>query len=313
MEYFVFLKNPFAKSEVVRQLSGPLPSWSIYPFSWMTQFSPSPLIGNPLGLLPSAPVGGGLGVRKPPRFENANVALHDKSSRGGALIDYYDFGAGEVLVCDRRTKYSYWQWKTPATQEGITQQDLVDAAKDLGIEPEVMMAIARQESHGGGFFKDGQPKILFERHKMYAHLKEDKFDVKALAKANPDIVNPSQGGYGKESVQYDKLTRARALDESAALQSASWGRFQVMGENYRDLYKTPQEMETAMRASEKQQLAFFVAFLRKKGGGKLVQALKDHKWETVAMYYNGKYWKKINPNYATNIQKYYEEFKKKPQ
>lgn len=313
MEYFVFLKNPFAKSEVVLQLSSQLSSWSIYPFSWVTQFQSSWLTNNPFSLLQGVKGGSGFGVRKPPRFENANVALYEKSGRGGALIDYYDFGDGQVLVCDRRTKFSYWQWKSPTTHEGITQQDLVDAAKDLGIEPEVMMAIARQESHGGGFFKDGQPKILFERHKMYSHLKEDGLDAKALAKANPDIVNPKQGGYGKSSIQYDKLTRARALDESAALQSASWGRFQIMGENYRDLYKTPQEMETAMRASEKQQLAFFVAFLRKKGGGKLVQALKDRKWETVAMYYNGKYWKKINPNYAANIQKYYEEFKKKPQ
>jgi hypothetical protein len=312
MEYFVFLKNPFAKSEVVRQLASQLSSWSIYPFSWVAQFPVSPLITKPFSLTQAWKGTGGFGPRKPPRFENADVALYDKSGRGGTQIDYYDFGAGQVLVADRRTKFSYWQWKAPATKEGITQQDLVDAAKDLGLEPEVMMAIARQESHGGGFFKDGQPKILFERHKMYAHLKKEGHDAAALAKANPDIVDPKQGGYGKESIQYDKLKRARALDEEAALQSASWGRFQIMGENYRDLYKTPQEMETAMRASEKQQLAFFVAFLRKKGGGKLIQALKDHKWETVAFYYNGKYWKKINPNYATNIQKYYEEFKKKP-
>lgn len=312
MEYFVFLKNPFAKAEVVSQLASEHSSWSIYPFSWATHFSTSLLTVNPFSLMQGVTGSSGFGVRKPPRFENFNVVLYDKSGRGGALVDYYDFGAGQVLVCDRRTKFSYWQWAAPTTHEGITQQDLVDAAKDLGIEAEVMMAIARQESHGGGFFKDGQPKILFERHKMYSHLKADGLDAKALAVANPDIVNAKQGGYGKSSTQYDKLTRARALDESAALQSASWGRFQIMGENYRDLYKTPQEMEKAMRASEKQQLAFFVAFLRKKGGGKLVQALKDHKWETVAMYYNGKYWKKINPNYATNIQKYYEEFKKKP-
>lgn len=312
MEYFVFLKNPFARTEVVRQLASEHSAWSIYPFSLVTTFSQSLFTSNPFVVLPGTSGPSGFGPRKPPRFENANVALYEKSGRGGTLIDYYDFGAGQTLVCDRRTKFSYWQWPAPTAHEGITQQDLVDAAKELGIEPEVMMAIARQESHGGGFFKDGQPKILFERHKMYSHLKEDGFDAKALAKANPDIVNPKQGGYGKSSVQYDKLARARALDESAALQSASWGRFQVMGENYRDLYKTPQDMEKAMRASEKQQLEFFVAYLRKRAGGKLIKALNDHKWETVAMYYNGKYWKKINPHYATNIQKYYEEFKKKP-
>jgi hypothetical protein len=310
MEYFVLLKNPFAKDEVVRQLTSSHAFACLQPFDWRAELAPTPF-GNSFGLLAAAPAFTGFAPRALARLENANVAVYEKSGKGGKDVDYFDF-TGQTLVHDRRLNFSYWQWPEPAAGEGITQQDLIDAAKDLGIEPEVMMAIARQESHGGGFFKDGKPKILFERHKMYTHLKAEGHDPVALAKKHPDIVNPKQGGYGKESIQYDKLERARALDEEAALMSASWGRFQIMGENYRDLYRTPQDMEKAMRASEKQQLAFFVAFLRKKAGGKLLKALKNREWETVAFYYNGKYWKKINPHYASNIQKYYEEFKKKP-
>ncbi|GGF26725.1 N-acetylmuramidase family protein [Hymenobacter cavernae] len=312
MEYNVVLKSPFAKAAVIQQLTstygfGGLTRWGGWPTYSLASPSVSSLAFS--GLKPT----GNFSVQAQPVFENQDFVLFSKSSKGGQDVDYFDIDK-QHLVYVRSVNFFYWEWPstTGAPNKGITQEDLVQAAKDLGLEVEVMMAIARQESHGGGFFADGRPKILFERHKMYQHLRAEGHDPVALAKKYPDIVNKAQGGYGKESVQYDKLERARKLDEEAALESASWGRFQIMGENYKNLYATPQEMEKAMRESEKQQLAFFVAFLRKKAGGKLITALKNHQWETVALYYNGKFWKKINPQYANNLQKYYAEYKKKP-
>lgn len=310
MEYTVILKKHFARAEVVRQLSSGNLSWGAHPLSCGPAFTPNAPFAAPFGLLQGLTGSGGFGSSGAPRLENNDVALYNKSERGGKQLDYYDFGAGQVLVYDRRIKYAYWQKPVTATREGLTQQDYVDAAKELGVEPEAIMAIAQQESHGGGFFQDGQPKILFERHKMFLYLKKERKDIDTLAnKVNADIVNPKSGGYNTAK-QYDKLARARTIDENAALQSASWGRFQVMGENYRYLYKTPQEMEKAMRTSEKQQLMFFIAFLRKKAGGKLVKALKSHTWEKVASYYNGSKWREKNPQYAHNLQKFYEKFKR---
>lgn len=309
MEYFVFLKNPFALNMVVTQLR--TGSWlQNSSYNWNFAFAPTAFAGIPFKLS-WAPNGPGPSPYIRPRFEDANIRLYDWSAKGGTFIDYFVIG-DRTLVCYPILQLAYWQWPKPAPVGKITQQDLVDTAKQLGIEPEVMMAIARQESHGGGFFKNGQPKILFERHRMYALLKQEGFDAKALEKQYPNLVNHVQGGYGPSSTQHARLEKARAIDERAALQSASWGRFQVMGENYRDSYTTPQEMEKAMRASEKQQLDFFASFLRHKAGGKLIKALNAHQWETVAMLYNGSHWRKINPNYATNIAKYYREFKQHP-
>ena len=309
MEYSVVLKNPFARAEIVSLVASGIPFLGSYPLNFGMAFSPV-LPGNSFGALSGILGIGGFGPRRAPRFENANAAVYDKSARGGNKLDYYDFGAGRVLVYDHSIRHAYWQPPIQTAQDGLTPQDYADAARDLGIEPEVIQAFAKQESPRGAFQQDGQPTILFERHKMYRHLKDDGLDVKALAKDYADIVNTKPGGYGKYAAQYGKLTRARALDESAALQSASWGRFQIMGENYGLLYKTPQEMEKAMRSSEKQQLAFFVAFVRKNNNGRLLQALKDHQWEQAVTYYNGANWRKANPQYANNIRKYYEEFKK---
>lgn len=38
--------------------------------------------------------------------------------------------------------------------------------------------------------------------------------------------------------------------------------------------------------------------------------MKNKNWELIASKYNGSAWKNYNPDYATNIKKYYNEFKK---
>ena len=309
MEYLVVLKKPFARAEVVSLVASGIPFLGSYPLGFGMAFLPG-TPGSSFGALLAQAGGQGFGPRQAPRFENANAALYEKSARGGKEVDYYDFGAGRVLVYDHRIRYAYWQPPIQTAQAALTPQDYAEAARDLGIEPEIIQAFAEQESPRGAFQQDGQPTILFERHKMYRHLKKDGLDAQALTRDYPEIVNTKSGGYGKYAAQYDKLNRARALDESAALQSASWGRFQIMGENYRLLYKTPQDMEKAMRLSEKEQLAFFVAFVRKSNNGRLLRALKNHQWERAVTYYNGANWRTINPQYANNIRKFYEKYKR---
>jgi len=41
----------------------------------------------------------------------------------------------------------------------------------------------------------------------------------------------------------------------------------------------------------------------------LITALKNHDWETVASLYNGPKWQEQNPNYASNLEKYYNSYK----
>src|SRR5690606_3307933 len=116
----------------------------------------------------------------------------------------------------------------------IQECDYVTAANLLGCEVAAVKAVAEVESAGGGFQSDGQPKILFERH-YFHRLTNGKY-----SKTHPDISNPSAGGYG--SNQHGRLAKAAKLDREAALQSASWGKFQIMGSHWKSLgYTSLQE------------------------------------------------------------------------
>ena len=307
MEYEILIKTPFNRDRVIEQLKA---GRVLAPFGGSSLSRPylpgtnARLSASVLGQLHR------LNRNQPPVYEAADFALYHMSSRGGQEKDYYVLD-NRTLIYDRAIEWGYWEQPlyTPTTSGPITQQDLVETAKSLNIEVEVMMAIAKQESHGGGFFQNGKPKILFERHKMYQHLKAKGYNVSELEKKYPDIINHKPGGYGPSSTQHQRLAQARQIDEKAAIMSASWGRFQIMGETYNYTYDSPQELEKAMNASEKQQLRYFAAFVRKKAGGRLLTALKNKQWETVATLYNGANWQRTNPNYVSNIKKYYAEFK----
>lgn len=310
MEYEVCIKNVFNRDAVLEQLKGGRGLLDFFGGASLDQrylpgtnttFSPAVL-----SRLHRVNLG------RPPVRETADYALYYLSSLGGMEKDYYRIDS-RTLLYDRHIRWAYWERPAASSSDddSIIQQDLVDTAKVLNIEVEIMMAIAKQESHGGGFFRNGKPKILFERHKMYQHLRDEGHNPKELEKLHPNIVNHKPGGYGPSSTQHQRLEEARKLDEEAAIMSASWGRFQIMGETYKYLYDTPQELEKAMNASEKQQLKYFAAFVRKKAGGRLLIALRNKRWETVATLYNGDNWRKTNPNYVRNIQNYYAEFKRK--
>lgn len=111
-------------------------------------------------------------------------------------------------------------------QMGIDEEAYEDAAKQLKVDVAAIKAVANVETKGSAFDKEGRPTILYERH-YFHRLTQGKF-----SKKNPDISNSASGGYGKFSAQYGKLEKAYKLAPDAALMSASWGRFQIMGANH---------------------------------------------------------------------------------
>lgn len=186
----------------------------------------------------------------------------------------------------------------------VTDQDLIDLANSLGIKNiNSLKAIESQESKRSAFYKPGQATILYERHYMYNILAAKGADVKTISKQHPDIVNPVSGAGGLYSAQYKKLAEAKNIDEGAAIQSSSWGKYQVMGSWYANRYKSPQELEKAMNTSEMEQLLYFGAYLKNTKG--MIKALNDENWEQVAYLYNGPKWRVKNPNYANNLRKYF--------
>lgn len=169
------------------------------------------------------------------------------------------------------------------------------AAKDLDYPENIVRAVCQVEAPGGGFLKSGKPKILFEAH-VFSRLTGGKYD-----KSHPEISSPEWNKelYVGGEAEHDRLAAAAALDRKAALQSASWGAFQVMGENYRSLgYGNIQNFVNAMYDSEDAHLESFVKFCKV---NKLDDDLREFNFGTFARGYNG-------PGYKAN--KYNEKLLK---
>jgi hypothetical protein len=175
----------------------------------------------------------------------------------------------------------------------LADADLVRAADTLGVPLACVRAVNEVESTGSGYLVDGRPKILFERHVFWRRLKARGIDPAPLAAKYPNIVSQTPGGYQGGAAEYTRLATAELIDPAAAYESASWGAFQVMGENWQRLgYSSVDDFVARMENSEAAQLDAFVRFVAADSG--LVAALKARKWATFAKGYNG-------PNYAANL------------
>ncbi len=117
----------------------------------------------------------------------------------------------------------------------LNDNDFQEAAALLNCDVPAIKAVAEVESAGDGFLSDGRVKVLFEGHKFY------KYTKGAYAQSHPTICylkwtrafyakgpNPDVRGAGELA----RLDEAIALDRTAALMSASYGKFQIMGFNY---------------------------------------------------------------------------------
>lgn len=166
--------------------------------------------------------------------------------------------------------------------------DFEKAARSLGVEVAALRAVAEVESRGDGFLVDGRPIILYERHIMSRLLtSHDAFMAAAVARTHPDIVSTTPGGYKGGITEWERLADAIAINRECALQSASWGMFQLMGFHWRRLgFNSVQAFVNAMYAGEPQQLDAFCRFICTDNA--LHKALVSRDWLTFARGYNGK-------------------------
>jgi len=171
----------------------------------------------------------------------------------------------------------------------LTSEDFTRAAETLGVDVASIKAVAQIEAPNGGFLATGEPTILFERH-VFSKRTQGRFDA-----THPSISNQTPGGYGPTSAQHGRLAEAAKLDRTAALESASWGKFQLMGFNHQTAgYMTLQGFINAMYESEGKQLDAFVSFLKNDRGGAIHRALKAQDWAMFAKLYNGPSYAKHN-------------------
>lgn len=166
----------------------------------------------------------------------------------------------------------------------LTDQDIVAAARRLGCETAIIRAIIEVEAGGDGFLTDGRPVILFEAH-VFSKLTGHRFD-REPALANVSSRTWNRALYGRAGAhQYERLALAMTADAEAALKSASWGAFQIMGWHAAALgYGHVGTFVEKMKESEGEHLAAFCAFIE---NNQLADALRSKNWARFAKGYNG--------------------------
>ncbi|MCW5760266.1 MAG: N-acetylmuramidase family protein [Phenylobacterium sp.] len=176
------------------------------------------------------------------------------------------------------------RFSSPAPVATLASGDFAAAAAVLGVNVAKVLAVDEVESRGRGFHpQTRRPIILFEPHR-FSKLTKGAFDAVA-----PDVSYPKWGEApypAGQDARYAQLLKAARLDEGAALASASWGRFQIMGFNHRPAgFASVQAFVAAMVRSEAEHLLAFARFL--KADPAMLFCLQKNDWAGFARRYNG--------------------------
>lgn len=150
----------------------------------------------------------------------------------------------------------------------ISADELATFADRLGCTVRQLRAVAQVESGGAGFDADGRPRILWERHYFW----------KRLRLKIPLVSDPVPGGYTLDANRngindsWEKLADACCTAPAWAFESASWGKFQIMGAWWDKLgYSSAAEFAWTMRESEAAHFEALVRYVEKFG---LIPALR---------------------------------------
>lgn len=143
----------------------------------------------------------------------------------------------------------------------ITEDHITEAAKRLSVPPGHIRMLRTVESNGRSFDDKGRPVILFEPHVFHKRT-QGKYGVTPYSypkwgyKPYPSMMDG----------RWTQMADAAAKDEDAALESASWGLFQIMGFHWQDLgYSSVLDFTQRMTASEVEHLEAVVRFIEKNG------------------------------------------------
>ncbi len=185
----------------------------------------------------------------------------------------------------------------------LSEKDLIDFAELYNLDLAAVKAVNQIESSGKGFLAFGKPRILFEGHVFWKELKKRNIEPNSfLNSLSQDVLYEKwtkkyyRGGEG----EYERMEKAANISDSpgtkeAAYCSASWGAFQIMGYNYKNLgYNSIDNWVSVMNDHEREHLAAFGKFISMKSisGKKLVNWLQEKNWEKFAEGYNGSGYKK---------------------
>ncbi len=176
----------------------------------------------------------------------------------------------------------------------IREQDYVSVANFLDVDVAAVKAVKSVETgYGRGFIDVEQPVILFEGHIFWQQLEKVGLSPADYVDGNSDILYSSwsRNHYLGGASEYTRLNRAIEIHRTAALASASWGLFQIMGFNYVSCgCSGVEDFVEKMQSSEGAQLEIFAQFIK---SNSLDKYMRDLNWSEFARRYNG-------PSYAQN-------------
>lgn len=175
---------------------------------------------------------------------------------------------------------------TDGPDTSLVRADFDQSAARLQVPVANILAFAEVEAAGAGF-QAGVPKILPERHRFSKNTNR-RFDA-----SHPTLSYPKWGTLpypGKQDARYDMLLKMIRLDVDAGFASASYGKFQIMGENHLACgYANSMLFAEAMARDEKTQLQAFEGFIRNNGLLPALRAMGNTpaSCEAIARGYNG--------------------------
>ncbi len=170
------------------------------------------------------------------------------------------------------------------------------AARDLGVEPAALRAVAKVESAGSGFGPEGRMLILFEPT-VFSGLTNHRFDTSHPDLSSTDLRSAQLGRTQDE--RWSILRRAYALDPAAALSATNWGLFQQPGFSFAGGgFTTVFDFVTKIAESEAAQLSAYQALITARGA---TEALKTKNWAAFVRLTTGD----EQPQYATLLGQAY--------
>lgn len=199
----------------------------------------------------------------------------DNAVRYGALLE-------QAYVAVVATLDPFLAGLAAADRARLGMPQFEASAQRLGCEVAAVRAVVKVESGTAGFAADGRPIILYEPH-IFSRLTQRRYDA-----SHPDLSYPTWGAKPYPKTQADRwaqMNKAYALDGEAAVASASWGLFQIMGMNYAKCgFTSAKAFVEDMARSEERQLIAFENFVR---SSDLIDELQRLDWEGFARVYNG--------------------------
>lgn len=194
----------------------------------------------------------------------------------------------------------------------IRVDEIDQYAHSIGVDPNILKAIAIKEAKASGFTPSGRCLILYERHIFYRYA-SSKFGasrVDGWTKENANLCYPSgdQRAYMGGEREWDRLNTAKNWDAETALISCSWGMFQIMGFNFGLAgYESIGDFVMDMSESERYHIQALASFI--KNNRPLYTAVKSKNFQQIALYYNGRNYK-MN-NYDRDLMNIYQTLLRK--